>query len=100
MTEARSVAEKLTELEARKREESKTSKIAIRRKALIRVICVFFFPKRQSDPFWISKLGTTTWQLRTQLTQALEHSALPEEDLLAYITRFQKDITRVIHATL
>ena len=34
-------------------------------------------------------------QLRTQLTQALEHSALPDEELLAYIGRFQNEIAKV-----
>jgi DNA mismatch repair protein MSH4 len=34
------------------------------------------------------------FQLRTQLTQALDHSALPDEELLAYIGRFQVDIAK------
>ena len=38
LTEARRVSEKLTELEERKKEESKTNKVAIRRKALLRVM--------------------------------------------------------------
>ncbi|OBZ78578.1 MutS 4 [Grifola frondosa] len=39
-------------------------------------------------------------QLRTQLTQALNHSSLPNEELAAYLARFQKDITKVLHDTL
>ncbi|KAI0075934.1 hypothetical protein K474DRAFT_1645947 [Panus rudis PR-1116 ss-1] len=74
LVEARRVAEKLTELEARKNEESKTTKIAIRRKALLR--------------------------LRTQLTQALDHSSLPNQDLRNYVARFQREITTVLHDTL
>lgn len=74
MVEGRRVAEHLAALEARREEQSQTSKIAVRRKALLR--------------------------LRSQLTQALQHSALPEEDLEAYIARFQKDITRVLHETV
>jgi hypothetical protein len=34
-------------------------------------------------------------KLRTQLTQALDHSTLPSEELLAYIGRFQTEITKV-----
>lgn len=37
IAEARRVSDKLTELEARKHEDSKSNKIAIRRKALLRV---------------------------------------------------------------
>jgi hypothetical protein len=37
LIEARRVSEKLVELEAQKNEESKSSKVAVRRKALLRV---------------------------------------------------------------
>ncbi|KAJ7938405.1 muts domain V-domain-containing protein [Mycena leptocephala] len=63
-------------LHARHEENSESSKIAMRRKALLRA--------EQKDDF----------QLRTQLTQALDHSALPDEGLLAYIGRFQVDIAK------
>ncbi|KAJ3551161.1 hypothetical protein NM688_g4876 [Phlebia brevispora] len=66
LTEARRVSQKLTELEKRKEEDSKTSKIA----------------------------------LRTQLTQAYEHSALPDDELLTYISKFQTEIMRVLQETL
>ncbi|GBE78596.1 MutS protein homolog 4 [Sparassis crispa] len=72
--EAQRVAETLTELEARERQESETSKVAVRRKALLR--------------------------LRTQLAQALDHSSLPDEELAAYLERFQKEITKALHDTL
>ena len=51
LTEARRVSEKLTELEERKKEESKTNKVAIRRKALLRVI----LPRSALAPleFWL-----------------------------------------------
>ncbi|KAI0935607.1 hypothetical protein AcV5_003986 [Taiwanofungus camphoratus] len=74
VTEGRRVAINLTELEEREQRESHTSKIATRRKALLR--------------------------LRTQLTQALDHSSLPDEELAAYLARFQKDIAKVLHETL
>ncbi|KAJ7160996.1 muts domain V-domain-containing protein [Mycena filopes] len=68
LTEGKRVAKKLAALHARREESSESSKITIRRKALLR--------------------------LRTQLTQALDHSALPDEELLAYIGRFQVDIAK------
>ncbi|CAL1696962.1 unnamed protein product [Somion occarium] len=74
LVESRRVADKLSELEARQHEESRTTKVAIRRKALLR--------------------------LKTQLTQALDHSTLPPEELRNYVARFQKEITTVSHDTL
>ncbi|KAF9261928.1 hypothetical protein L218DRAFT_980745 [Marasmius fiardii PR-910] len=68
LKEACRVAHHLSELQTRHRGQSESSKIAARRKALLR--------------------------LRTQLTQAYEHSALPDKDLLDYIARFQTEITK------
>ncbi|KAF4623673.1 hypothetical protein D9613_001515 [Agrocybe pediades] len=68
LTEGKRVAQKLATLQTRQEESSESYKISIRRKALLR--------------------------LRTQLTQAYEHSALPDQDLLAYIGRFQADIAK------
>ncbi|KAJ7222335.1 muts domain V-domain-containing protein [Mycena pura] len=68
LVESKRVATKLAALQMRQEEHSESGKIAIRRKALLR--------------------------LRTQLTQALDHSALPDEELLAYIKRFQVDIAK------
>ncbi|KAJ7756277.1 muts domain V-domain-containing protein [Mycena metata] len=68
LAEGKRVAKKLAALHARREESSESSKITMRRKALLR--------------------------LRTQLTQALDHSALPDEELVAYIKRFQVDIAK------
>ncbi|KAK7055436.1 muts 4 [Favolaschia claudopus] len=68
LVEGKRVAKRLAALHARNEEKSESSKIAARRKALLR--------------------------LRTQLTQALDHSALPDEELLTYVGRFQMDIAR------
>ncbi|KAF8168490.1 muts domain V-domain-containing protein [Crassisporium funariophilum] len=73
LVEGKRVAEHLAALQSRHEESSESSKIAIRRKALLR--------------------------LRTQLIQAYEHSALPDQDLLDYIGRFQTDIAKAfLHA--
>ncbi|KAJ3889342.1 muts domain V-domain-containing protein [Lentinula edodes] len=69
LIEASRVSKHLTELQSRHQAQSDSSRIAMRRKALLK--------------------------LRTNLTQAFEHSALPDEELLAYIGRFQADITKV-----
>ncbi|CDO71736.1 hypothetical protein BN946_scf184920.g20 [Trametes cinnabarina] len=74
ISEARRVADFLTEQEEQDQRQSRTSKLAIRRKALLR--------------------------LRTQLGQALDHSTLPDEELAAYLARFQKDILTVIQETM
>ncbi|KAJ7813094.1 muts domain V-domain-containing protein [Mycena olivaceomarginata] len=68
LAEGKRVSKNLAALHARHEEKSESSKISMRRKALLR--------------------------LRTQLTQALDHSALPDEELLAYIGRFQVDIAK------
>ncbi|KAF7321085.1 MutS 4 [Mycena chlorophos] len=68
LSEGRRVATRLADLHAREEEDSESSRIAIRRKALLR--------------------------LRTQLKQAYEHSVLPDEELVAYIRRFQVDIAK------
>ena len=40
------------------------------------------------------------YKLRTQLTQALDHSTLPEEDLRTYLAKLQHDIVEVLGETL
>ncbi|KAI0761165.1 muts domain V-domain-containing protein [Trametes elegans] len=67
VSEARRVAEHLAEQEERDKQHSRTSKLAVRRKALLR---------------------------------ALDHSTLPDDELAAYLARFQKDITTVLQETL
>ncbi|THV01237.1 hypothetical protein K435DRAFT_750386 [Dendrothele bispora CBS 962.96] len=68
LAEATRVTSSLAASHARHQEQSESHQIALRRKALLR--------------------------LRMQLNQAYEHSALPNEDLLAYIGRFQGEITK------
>ncbi|KAI0735804.1 muts domain V-domain-containing protein [Earliella scabrosa] len=74
ITEAQRCAHFLSDQEERDKQQSHSSKIAVRRKALLR--------------------------LRTQLAQALDHSSLPDEELAAYLARFQKDIMAVLQETL
>ncbi|KAI0089898.1 muts domain V-domain-containing protein [Irpex rosettiformis] len=74
LIEARRVSEKLTEIEERKKEESKFNKVAVRRKAMLR--------------------------LKHQLTQVLDHSNLPDEELVDYLARMQKEFARVLQKTL
>ncbi|TFY64075.1 hypothetical protein EVJ58_g2871 [Rhodofomes roseus] len=84
LDEGRRIAEGLQDLQERQEQGSQTNKVAIRRKALLRV------PSRIVAPL----------MLRTQLTQAFQHSTLPDEELAAYLGRIQKDITQVLRATL
>ncbi|KAG9310368.1 muts domain V-domain-containing protein [Chiua virens] len=71
--EGRRVAKALADLHARREEESETTITTARRRAVIK--------------------------LRSQLTQALDYAALPDEELVAYLARFQKDLIRVFHET-
>ncbi|KAH7920485.1 hypothetical protein BV22DRAFT_1198859 [Leucogyrophana mollusca] len=73
-TEGKRVATALADLDARRDEESRTTLLAIRRRALLK--------------------------LRTQLTQTLDYSTLPDEELVAYLARFQRDIVKVMRETL
>ncbi|KIY45240.1 hypothetical protein FISHEDRAFT_61251 [Fistulina hepatica ATCC 64428] len=68
LRESRRVAMKLADLQTRHEQNSESNKIAKRRKALLK--------------------------LKTQLTQAFEHSALPDPELLEYVSRFQTDFAR------
>ncbi|KAF9007936.1 muts domain V-domain-containing protein [Cyathus striatus] len=71
LNEAKRVAESLAALHSKHEEESQSSKVARHRKALLRLL-----------------------KLRTQLMQALEYSALPDQELVDYIARFQTDIAK------
>ncbi|KAF9221300.1 hypothetical protein BS17DRAFT_845606 [Gyrodon lividus] len=71
--EGKRVANALADLHARKEEESQTSILAVHRRAVLK--------------------------LRSQLTQALDYSALPEEELVSYLARFQKELIKVFHET-
>ncbi|KAL1749149.1 muts domain V-domain-containing protein [Schizophyllum fasciatum] len=72
LVEAKRVATQLAALHARHEESSESHQVSVRRKALLR--------------------------LRTQLIQAYEHSALPDQDLLEYVGRFQRDIAKAFVA--
>jgi DNA mismatch repair protein MSH4 len=76
----------LVHVEAQNEAESESNRIAKRRKALLRVsskygrLSVHLIPR--------------SLKLKTQLTQAYEHSALPDEALREYVGRFKNDIIR------
>ncbi|KAF8060865.1 muts domain V-domain-containing protein [Lyophyllum atratum] len=69
LTESKRVAETLAALHAKDEAASASTQAANKRKALLR--------------------------LRTQLIQALDHSALPDQELRAYLRRFQDEIAKV-----
>ncbi|KAH9036606.1 muts domain V-domain-containing protein [Lactarius pseudohatsudake] len=74
LTEAEKVAHRLDERSTQGNENSESSKVARRRKAVLK--------------------------LRTTLTQAFEHSRLPDRDFLAYLTHLQKKLTKELASTL
>ncbi|KAG2139666.1 muts domain V-domain-containing protein [Suillus clintonianus] len=74
LTEARRVSEIITEKNLRCEEESRINVLTIRRRALLK--------------------------LHSQLNQALDHSSLPQEELVAYLARLQKDFMKTLKDTL
>ncbi|GLB36707.1 putative mutS family domain IV [Lyophyllum shimeji] len=73
LAEGKRIAETLAALHAKDEADSESNQAAMKRTALLR--------------------------LRTQLTQAYEHSALPDPELRAYLRRFQEDIAKIfMHA--
>ena len=91
------MADALADLHARVEEESQTTIMATRRRAVLKV-------RSMSIPYEATKpimgcLDYGSLKLRSQLTQALDYSALPEEELVAYLARFQKDLIQVFHET-
>ncbi|KAG0703501.1 muts domain V-domain-containing protein [Suillus ampliporus] len=74
VTEARRVSDIITERNLRCEEESRINILTIRRRALLK--------------------------LHSQLNQALDHSALPEEELVTYLARLQRDFMKTLKDTL
>ncbi|KAI5118520.1 hypothetical protein M0805_007689 [Coniferiporia weirii] len=74
LLEARRVSTRLSELESTRRDDCESNQTTLRRKAMLR--------------------------LRVQLTQAFDHSALPDQELLAYLARFQREIAEVLRGSL
>jgi len=72
--EAERIAEKLSMRQAERRESGLTNKVALRRKALVR--------------------------LHARLRQAADHSTLPEEDLARYLSTLQQEILGTLGDTL
>ncbi|KAG9014980.1 MutS protein msh4 [Tulasnella sp. JGI-2019a] len=73
LTEARRVAERVAAMEEERRQASQSTKIQMRRKAML--------------------------MLKTQLTQAFEHSNLPPDALAAHLLNLQKEIVTLLAQT-
>ncbi|KAI9437019.1 muts domain V-domain-containing protein [Lactarius indigo] len=74
LSEAEKIAQRLNEGSTQGNENSESSKVAKRRKAVLK--------------------------LRTTLTQAFEHSRLPDRDFIAYLTHLQEKLTKQLASTL
>lgn len=97
IVEGERIANRLSELHAKRDKESRSSKVTFRRKALLRVISCLL-----SETLTLIALCLLCYlfKLHTQLTQALDHSTLPEEDLLTYLAKLQHDIVELLGNTL
>lgn len=96
LVEASRVADRLTELEADRREDSESSRLALRRKAMLRVSVAPYY--LLSDEHLHHTRARR--KLQSQLTQCLEYSNLPNQELITYVGRFQKDIARILRSGL
>ncbi|KAI0028854.1 muts domain V-domain-containing protein [Vararia minispora EC-137] len=77
LAEAHRISHRLTELEAEQHAESEASRVAARRRAVL-------------------KAGL----LRDQLQQICDHSELPARELLAHMTRLQRDAVKALRQNL
>ncbi|KAG1741768.1 muts domain V-domain-containing protein [Suillus paluster] len=93
VSEARRVSEIITEKNLRCEEESSINILTIRRRALLKVSSITFL-NTPSPECWLYP------QLHSQLNQALDHSALPEEELVGYLARLQRDFMKTLKDTL
>lgn len=101
MTESRRVAKELTNLEAQKQAASKTTQAVARRTAILSVSISFSAGLSDTPKLTAVHFARSSGiQLRTQLTQAYEHSTLPDEELRKYLAKLQKDLVSVLGTAL
>jgi DNA mismatch repair protein MSH4 len=87
------VSEIITERNLRCEEESRINVLTIRRRALLKVSSIRFLNTPGPECLIYP-------QLHAQLNQALDHSSLPEEELVAYLARLQRDFMKTLKETL
>jgi DNA mismatch repair protein MSH4 len=91
LTHAGKIASDLGDESTRGHKSSESCKVARRRKTVLKVCCATWKRLRTFD---ISNIELYHSQMRTTLTQAFEHSRLPDREFLAYLTSLQKKLTR------
>jgi DNA mismatch repair protein MSH4 len=96
LSEAARVTELIEERQSVNKASSEAGRIAQRRKLFLRVTVTFSALVAYFDAASCSHLA----QLRTQLTQAMEHSALPDPELLGYFARIQRETVGTLRSTL
>ncbi|KAI6043781.1 muts domain V-domain-containing protein [Pisolithus marmoratus] len=109
--EAKRVTETLTDLHTRQELSSETGVQAAHRRAVVKST-VGRYPNTLSPGACLSTLDVLnalkylywicpswSYKLQTQLSQALDYSALPEPELVSYLARFQKNLIAVFHET-
>jgi DNA mismatch repair protein MSH4 len=92
LTHAGKIAGDLSGEAAQGHESSESCKVARRRKAVLKVCFGIWKRLRNFD---VSNFDlSTNSQMRTTLTQAFEHSRLPDREFLAYLISLQEKLTR------
>ena len=107
LEEAWRVSKKMEDFDSKRELTSAANNLVTRRTIMLRVITLV--PIRHitfltcllpgSLSLW-NMLSFVSNQLRTQLTQALEHSTLSNTDLRTYLARLQKESAEAIRNTL
>ena len=105
LSEAARVTELLEKKHSTERASSEAGRIAQRRKVFLQVMIAP--PSLLLSPWYfvlVTHFNTASRshlaQLRTQLTQAVEHSTLPDRELLEHFARIQRETVAALRDTL
>ena len=83
-----------------KKASSEAGRVAQRRKVFLRVMIDCYLSGTVLAAHFGATLRLPSAQLRTQLTQAVEHSMLPDQELLQYFARIQREVVTSLRDTL
>lgn len=105
LSEAARVTELVEEKHSAQKASSEAGKIAQRRKVFLRVMITSLSPSVIPLMFPVAHSRCCfslppRMQLRTQLAQAVEHSMLPDRELLEHFSRIQKETVAALRDTL
>jgi hypothetical protein len=83
-----------------KNSSSEAGRVAQRRKVFLRVMIDNYLSGTVLATYFGAMLRLPSVQLRAQLTQVVEHSMLPDRELLQYFARIQREVVASLRDTL